>query len=250
MLTDRLKKIQMKKIDAYWEKRNLGVTCVEVLLDKNDNLMEVKKLLDHICAEYIVVKVPVCRFDINKLLTDYRYSFIECSLNMIINVKHVILNPLHVRINKSIFYEEMGEDDFITLQEEIKKGLFNTDRIVLDDYFSKNLAASRYINWITDELAKNSQLFKIIYKKDAIGFFTFKQISQDVYYHFLAGLYEKYLKSGLGFTTIYKPIEEVLKRKGKKISTYVSTNNLPVIKNYIQQGFTVNEIFYVYIKHN
>jgi len=240
----------MKRIDAHWEKRNLGVSCVEVLLNKNDKLIEVKNLLDHICAEYIVVKVPVCRFDINRLLTDCGYSFIECSLNMIINAKDVVLNPLHARINNSIFYEEMNEDDINTLQKEIKKGLFNTDRIVLDDCFSLNLAADRYINWITDELAENSQLFKIIYKKDTVGFFTFKQILQDVYYPFLAGLYKRYLKSGLGFTTIRKPIEEVLKRKGKKISTYISTNNVPVIKNYLQQGFTVSDINYVYIKHN
>lgn len=55
----------MKIIDAVWEKRNLGVSCYEVLFDPEDTLEEIKSLrLKFEEREYLVFKIPTNRVDI------------------------------------------------------------------------------------------------------------------------------------------------------------------------------------------
>jgi hypothetical protein len=241
----------MELIDAFWEKRNLGVDCTEITISNEDTVSQLEAITDLLdTIEYIVVKVPIARLDINEYLTKHDFVFIEANVNFQLNIKDAILTPLQQRLNNSIAYAEMNASDLSLLYVEIEKGLFKTDRILLDHNFTKLQAATRYINWIKDELARTAKAYKIVYKEDTIGFFTFKQIAEDVYYPFLAGLYEKYSQSGLGFTTLRKPIEEVIKRKGKLISTYASTNNPYVIRAHTQQGFSIHDMQYVYVKHN
>ena len=241
----------MKIIDAFWEKRNLGVDCTEITINKEDTvfqLEDVNELLNTI--EYIVVKVPFGRLDINEYLMKRGFIFVEGSVNFHLNIKEAVLSPLQQRLNNVISYQEMDESDLYQLYNEIGNGLFKTDRILLDSCFTEEQAATRYVNWIKDELKRTTQVYKILYKEDTIGFFTFKEVSDDIYYPFLAGLYEKYSNSGLGFITLRKPIEEVIKRNGKSISTYASTNNLYVIRAHAQQGFSIHDMQYVYVKHN
>lgn len=241
----------MKIIDAFWEKRNLGVDCIEITIEKHDIL----SLFEEICnqlntIDYVVVKVPIARIDINEYLTKQGFIFVEGSVNFQLDIKDAILSTLQQRLNASISYSEMDENDLAQLYAEIENGIFKTDRILLDSFFTEIQAATRYINWIKDELERTTQAYKIVYKGDAIGFFTFKEVSENTYYPFLAGLYNKYANSGLGFTTLRKPIEEVIRRNGKLISTYASTNNPFVVRAHIQQGFTIGDTQYVYIKHN
>ncbi len=239
----------MEIIDAFWEKRNLGITTTEIIFHKDDNLNIVEKELSACNSQYVVCKVPTGRFDINHLLTKYGYSYIETSINFVINVKDAVLSPLQARLNKVVSYSEMNETDIEKLYQEISTGLFNTDRIALDNKFTKQQATNRYKNWIADELEKGTKLFNIQYKDDTIGFFTLKDMGNTTYYPFLAGMYKSSNVSGLGFSIIRKPIEEVLNQRGKRIETYVSSNNLVAINTHLKQGFIVNENKYIFIKH-
>ena len=240
----------MKIIDAFWEKRNLGVSCTEIMIEKDDHVSCVDKISSTLeASDYLVVKVPIGRFDINESLTQNGFVFVEGSINFHLNVKDAILSPLQQRLNNVVTYSEMTESDLIQLFNEIGAGMFKTDRILLDSCFTEKQAATRYVNWIKDEIGKAAQVYKIVYKEDSIGFFAFKKVGDDVYYPFLAGLYEKFANSGLGFATLRKPIEEAIKRNGKAISTYVSTNNHSVLRAHTQQGFSINELQYVFVKH-
>lgn len=241
----------MKIVHAIWEKKNLGVDCKEINIKKSDHISDIQEIEDILNAtEYVVVKTPENCFDISSYLSAQGFAFAEVSIHFELQLKNAHLLPLQVRINSTVQYEEMDENDLHQLYSQIEQGLFTTDRIVIDGFFSKKQAAQRYINWITDELNNEAQAFKIVYKKEAIGFFTFKSSSQGTYYPFLAGLYQKYKTSGLGFTTLRKPIDEAIRRNGKMISTYASSNNMPVIRAHTQQGFSISDIQYVYIKHN
>jgi hypothetical protein len=240
----------MKIIDAYWEKRNLGIDCKEIVFEDSDDVSSINKLHDIFeNSGYIVAKLPVGRFDLYGKLTEAGFVYIESSINFRINLKDAILTSLQERLNKSITYAKMNERDVAILFKELEKGLFSTDRIYMDPHFSKDKAANRYKNWISDELTCSTELYKILYKQETIGFFTFKELSNGVYYPFLAGLYNVCSNSGLGFAVIRKPIEEALNRKGTHLSTYVSTNNLPIVRTHLQQGFTLCGIKNVFIKH-
>lgn len=240
----------MEIIDAFWEKRNLGVDCIEITIEKHDTLSQLNEMCDQInTIDYVVVKVPVARIDINEYLTKQGFIFVEGSVKFQLDIKDARLSTLQQRLNASISYSEMDENDLAQLYAEIENGLFKTDRILLDKYFTEKQAATRHINWIKDELARTTQAYKIVYKGDAIGFFTFKEVDDGIYYPFLAGMYERYANSGLGFNISSKPIEEVICRNGRRILTYVSTNNPKIIRSLIDLGYSISDIKYIYFKH-
>ena len=240
----------MRVIDAFWEKRNLGVETVEINIDINDKIEDIKKAIEEVKAEYVVVKVPAGYIDAMFLLNDMGYKNMETIIHATHNLKNIELEGIQKRINDSVSYEPMNDDDIEELFQEIKKGLFTTDRIYLDPYFTKEQASNRYIGWIKDELSRGTEAFKLIYKDKSIGFFMFKETEKDVYYPFLAGVYEDYRSTGLGFTFNYKPICEAIKRNGKMISTFISSNNNNTVRMHSIFGFQFNKMDYVYIKHN
>ena len=240
----------MKIIDAFWEKRNLGLDCKEIIIEKSDTLIDIQQIKDLLQPnQYIVIKVPIGCFDINNFLSELGFTFVECSLNLFINIKDLILSPLQKRINDDIHYSEMEKVDLDELFNEVENGLFKTDRIFLDSYFTKEQSSKRYINWIKDELNGKTTIYKIKYKSENIGFFSLKNIEEGIYYPFLAAIYSKFSNSGLGFTLLSKPTEELTLKNGKKLITFVSSNNLPIIRTHLDLGFKINELQYVYTKH-
>jgi hypothetical protein len=240
----------VKIIDAFWEKRNLGVTCKEIVIEDKDDiscLNEIKKL--DADTEYVVAKVPVSKPEISLELQKEKFCVIETSFEVNCDVDNIKLNPYYQRFYKQMSYEIASADDISKLNDEIKNGIFDTDRVFLDPYFNKEQAANRYINWINDELNKGSELYIIKYKNNKIGFFTFKQISESTYYPFLAGLFNEYKDSGLGFSIVYCPVVEVKRRAGKKIKTSISSNNQAVAKIHFMLGYMVDRMYYILTKH-
>ena len=52
------------------------------------------------------------------------------------------------------------------MEKELRSGLFDTDRVYLDPYFTKEQASNRYVNWIKDEMSRTTELFIIKYKEN------------------------------------------------------------------------------------
>ena len=240
----------MKVIDAVWEKRNLGVITQEVTVTQDDSLIDLKKAIENLDSQYNVVKLPAGKVDMMFYLQEQGFKFIEGFIHVTHDLKTVEMNPIQKRIDDAVTYELMSENDINYLFKEIRDGLFYTDRIYLDSYFSNEQAANRYVNWIKDELERGTELYKLIFKNETFGFFTFKEIDKNIYYPFLAGVYKEFQSTSLGSVFCYKPIVEAIKRKGKMISTYVSTNNLNTLRVHSSLGFSFNEISYVFVRHN
>lgn len=240
----------MKILDAIWEKRNLGLTCIEVTIEEQDTVDVIKNQLAKLNAQYTVIKVPVGRPDMMFCLSEMGYTFIEGVINITKNIRGVTLSGIQKRLADSVDYALMDEGDMRTLGDEIRKNMFETDRIYLDPFFTQQQAADRYIGWIGDEVARGTDVYKLTYKSEAIGFFTMKDLGNGVYYPFLAGMYESHRQSGLGFNIAYKPMCEIATRGGKSISTYISTNNNNAVRLHVSLGFSFDQTVYVYVKHN
>ena len=243
----------MKIINASWEERNLGVTCCEVTIEKDDSLSYVEDELSRLSSvQSLVIKVDAPNVEAHLLLAKLGYTFIEANMNMFLDVRNYRLSALEQRFNSQIHYRKLMEkEELERFEAELDKGLFNTDRIYLDPNFTKEQSANRYKYWIRDEISRGAELFEIVYKESAIGFFIQKQLDEKTYYPFLAGLYiGNQEKIGLGFSVLAKPIEDVIQRGGKYISTYVSSNNLSIVKLHAQLGFLPNKIYNVFVKHN
>ncbi len=242
----------MKIINAFWEKRNLDMDCIEIVVEDTDKVESVSDFIDSkLSMNYIVVKVPVSRMDVNELLTHKKFVFREVLINMKLEVKNQItLNSLQKRIDDSIVYTEMNSVDLKELYSEVSKNIFHTDRISLDNNFSYALASKRYVHWIEDELKLGAKAYKVEFQEKSIGFFILKKINNEEYYPFLSGLYTDYLNSGLGFIIISKTNTEIFRLKAKVISTVVSSNNPKVVRVLQSFGYEIISFNYIYTKYN
>lgn len=72
------------------------------------------------------------------LLKELGYTYVESSINVVHDLKEIRLNPLQQRVMDSISYSQMNNKDIDELFNEIKKGIFTTDRIYIDPYFNSD----------------------------------------------------------------------------------------------------------------
>jgi hypothetical protein len=240
----------MRIIDAIWEKRNLGVSCKEIVIENSDSVQDVESVIANLLdIDYVVFKVQSGGIEYVKLLSEHGFYFIEALSEMSLDIDSYNIPKKLVRFDQNVKYHLFPSEKLNILGSELKKGIFTTDRIALDSRFGTDMAAYRYFNWIQDEVSKGNSIYEIVYKEMPIGFFAMKQIGENSFDNFLAGLYVNESNFGFGFSILSKSIEEVKKRNGKYLITHVSSNNLPVIRLYIQFGFSPNNIYYLMIKH-
>lgn len=239
----------MKITDAFWEKRNLGVDTVEFTIEEGDTEEAIVTALRQNEKGYNVVKLPASMAGLSFTLHGLGYAYVECVCHLVHDLKNVSYTPMQKRLTESVAYELMDEGDYAELFSEIRKGMFRTDRVALDPAFGVRAANERYVNWIKDEAARGTDVYKMLYKGGAIGFFAFKQTEPDVYFPFLVGLYEKYSRSGLGINVTAKSLEEALRRNAKRLSTYISMNNKAPLCQALSMGYTINGISSVLVKH-
>lgn len=237
----------MRIIEAVWEKRNLGVETKEIVFEETDHLEEVKKCLQNSHAEYLVAKVPTNRADITHLLSENRYEYIEDMILFISNLEKVKYSGIMQRLSDAVWVKKADKEDIEEIFTEIRKGMFSTDRISLDNYFSKEIAAKRYVNWTIDELGRGTELYNYVYKDKNIGFFGLKEIRDGEYTSFLGGMFELYRNGGIG--SVVKAPEVVKKLGGKHLLSFVSSNNIAQVRTLIYNGYNVSRIQHVFVKH-
>lgn len=238
----------MKIIESVWEKENLGVTSKEVIIDMKDNIDDVENGLSAINDQYIVVKIPASKLGIMNLVQDMGYRFVEEIISVEHDLHEVKRNRILQRLYDSLDYREMNEDDINTLYDEINKGMFDSDRISNDPYFSPELSARRYKNWVASMLKNGAIPYIMSYKGEPAGFIILTTKDRIVYHSVLGGGYEKFRKTGLGM--VQKEQEIVKKLGGKLVTTNVSSNNVNQCKALLANGYTVTNINHVFVKHN
>lgn len=237
----------MNIIDAVWEKRNLGVTTTEIIIENQDTPDSVTKQLAVICSEYSVVKVPSGMNSVLKAVQDAGYEFIEDIIHVEHDLKEIEMNRIMKRLHEITSYSEMTDKDFEQLQTEIRNGMFDNDRISNDSFFAKGISAKRYMNWITELRNKGAAFYVITYRGESAGFIVLEKTDENTYYSVLGGGYEKFRRSGLGI--IQKEQEITRKLGGKRLITSVSSNNVSQLKALILNGYRPYAIDHVLIKH-
>jgi hypothetical protein len=241
----------MQVIDAFWEKRNLGIETKEIILSDSDSLSDIENVLVSLSPgkKYIVAKIPVGKPNFIKLLTDNGFYFVESLFEMSLRITDFQLPKALKRFDEMLTYRKLtSNEDFERLETEIKKGIFTTDRIALDPNFGIDISAIRYINWIRDEVQKGGEIFEVLNKEKPIGFFVLKNLSNGKYDSFLGGMYHNESAMGLGFSIISKPIIEMQKKHAKFYITHISSNNLAIMRLYPIFGFSPANIVYVMTK--
>jgi len=238
----------LKIIDAVWEKRNLGVETVEFVIENSDTEVVITEIFEAE-KQYNVVKLPTNKPKLMTLLQENGYHFVECMLHVTHDLsENKVAAAKRLRMFESTC-QPMNDSDLKELFVELEKGMFITDRIYNDAHFSKEAAEVRYKNWLIDEYEKGSIIYKSIFRGKTIGFFVLKRMKNDVFYPFLAALYNDYIDRGFGISMSVNILSECINQGAKQVSTYISSNNLAIIRVDVLLGYSINGIFYVFVKH-
>lgn len=237
----------MKIIDAYWEKRNLGLDVNEIEIEETDHSEGVLRELGKISVDYSVVKLPSSRSDLIPIIQSLGYFFSEDLIHVTHDLHEPIRSRMHQRMYDAMSYRMMDDADIKRLYEEIRKGMFLTDRISQDDFFTPVQAANRYINWVKDLIAAAAIPYTLLYKEEPAGFIILQTKDQKHYESVLGASYLKYRNSGIGI--VQKEQEIVKKLGGKSVETQVSTNNISQVKALVLNGYVPKSINHVFTKH-
>lgn len=243
----------MKKIEAFWEKKNLGLNTLELEFDERDSIKILNTIEEFEEYDYIVAKVPKGKVDFIHKLEMIKFQFMEAQVELINNLKQNIEIPNRLlKTSNDIHYVSVTEEvELEMLLNKIDLNMFDTDRISLDPCLGKELAAARYKNWIRYLFYKeDSMLYKLIYKQREIGFFLFKKINEKIYSSVLVGLYTEFKNKGLGFSIVEQHIRWALENHAEQIVTRVSSNNLRSLKLHLNFGYEIKDIYYVFRRIN
>lgn len=231
----------LKIIDAVWEKRNLGVTCYEILFEPKDELDEIKNAWTKFSErQYLVFKVPTNRVDIVDYLQRQGCWFIEISMSFQCDLSDWKLSDKLKPLCEQCTWSKMNDEDLQVMFNEIDKNIFKTDRIYLDPYFTHQQAAQRYINWTRDSLERGAVGWKVMYQGEVVGFSLGA----------LGGVYSKFEGTGMGLMIQYAQIQRDI-ADGKKICRGdYSSNNTEMLNILYALNKKLKDMRYVFVKHN
>jgi len=240
----------MKIIDAVWEKRNLGVSTCEVVIENKSDIKEFFNNRQWNDYEYIVVKFPTELIGFANDLADADFHFIETAVACHYDVrKEFNLNPIQKRFFENCQYVLMNDKDLAELHTNLENILFETDRVALDPYFTLQQANNRYWGWINDEIERESEVYKIIYRQKSAGFFGLKG-SKIRPFEFLAGVYKPFQNVGIGSIINYMSIEAAKNQGAIELQGAFSTNNKGAFAIHMSMGYVLDNVEYVFVKHN
>lgn len=244
----------MKVVDCLWEIKNIGKRTVEISIESNDEITgeQLKAIYNN--YDYVVIKVPINKIDVNTILADLGFMMIECQYK--ISKLYKDFNPddrLIKRLIPKFNFKKVGsKEDFKILTDKMTLGMFTTDRIALDPHFGFEDSYRRYKNWMTTEFENQTSEFLLTcLNENPIGYCMYKK-ENDTVDGLLGGIFEEYQDSGYGLITplqlflyAYKDDEFCF----KKMITSISSNNAPVVELYNYLNFRLTDTTYVFVKH-
>lgn len=240
----------MRIIDAFWEKRNLGIDVSEVVVEENDTLDDLDSVLKDNKSSYCVLKINTGQIDLLWRAQELGFKLIETGIELEGRIDNLGLPAFYNRFESFLTVDEGDENIRERVMSLIRKGdIFSTDRIALDPYFSKKMAGERYYNWINDELERGSKLVIAYYKDEPIAFGVNKSLDEQTYDAFLGGMLPNVSNKGLGFAALYANYVSIKNQGGRKIVTRVSSNNSPILRLHIQYGYGITNMNYILVKH-
>lgn len=241
----------MKIVDCYWENANLQKRTCEISIEAQGNdidIQELKVIEDN--YDYIVIKADSGNVSIYQQLSSLGYYFVENQICIGFRTKEKNnLSKIAARyLEKLSLIECVDEEHIGRILSKIGGDLFYTDRIALDPHFSIEVANRRYSNWILNTVKDSDyRLFEIQLGGERVGFCYFKCSGFSTDY-LLGGLYKDYQSSGFGILIPLSAISFADQNQIKQICTSISSNNIGVIRCYMECGYDILKMRYVFAK--
>jgi hypothetical protein len=239
----------MKLVEAIWEKRNLGVDCLELHCEAHDAAAAVLDALP-LSAAYQVIRVPAKRTDLLLAVQERGYRLIEMGIDLERRLADFEMPAIYKRFEKNMAFRRATGADIERTLEIIETGrMFTTDRIALDPSFSPQQAGHRYVCWIRDLLQQGGALHVAAYNGRDVAFGVAIERQPGAWEASLGGVFPEPGTSGLGFASVYLNTAVPRQQGGAKVVTRVSSNNLPIFRLHLLFGYEPTNLEYVLIRH-
>ena len=240
----------MKIVDAFWQKRNLGVNVTEIQCEPADRKEELASGLSKIQAPYSVCKVPGGAVELLLCAQEQGYQVIEMSIGLESGIRNLELPTVYKRFAPEITIKDADKEQEELVLKEIESGsIFKTDRIALDPYFGETAAGKRYANWTRDLIQQGGRVCVGYYKDIPTAFGVNQDREHKESNAVLGGLLNNRAGVGLGFLSLYTNLYSAKEHGNIKVKTHVSSNNPAIIHLHLQFGYHINEMQYVLIRH-
>lgn len=243
----------MKTIEAVWEKRNLGTTCRELYIEKEDSLDEIKEVIEYMKEDYQVLFLPVERSDLILEVQKLGFQYIESNFDL--KLKHSDLwepprfcKRMLERVSSRLMKEEETDAFLKRLRE---KDFFDKDKIRLDPFFPEDASANRNY-WRTRDYIKECRalrLYNVFYGDLAIGYFILELKEKNIVDAYLSGLYPECREKNLGLCVFGEETREAVRLGAKLITTGVSLNNFSSLKIYQSLRYEISGATNIFVKH-
>lgn len=237
----------MKIIDAVWEKRNLGVSCHELIVEKDDRLIDIS-IVENLQSEYQVIKIPMERSDLIFEIQKKGFDFSEVLFDSLHELNLPRLSPTLSRLSSLIDCREADSFGIESVKSRILNGIFKTDRVAIDPYFGVKKSAQRYVGWLTDEINSGSRVYELIYKNRSVGFFVIK-CKDGICDARIGGVYSDSNVLGLGVLLNYFEIVVAKNLDCHTLHGAFSSNNPSVFNINDILGYKSKPKFNVFVKH-
>ena len=238
----------IKIVDAFWEKRNLGVSVTEVILPKNTAINELQRIQE-LESDLVYVKVHYENREVIEKLTDENFKYIENQFSIQKKLKKFSIDQIYERTISfldCVFIDTLEGAE--VLLDELDKNIFVTDRIALDPYFGVELANIRYKNWIRDMISSGDYECVVLKtKQDSIpvGFYI-NRYKKNTANCVLGAVFEDFKNRAVGHSFIYFSLKNAIERNCKILRTQISSNNMSVFNIYSSVfGFEITDNFVV-----
>lgn len=245
----------MRVTECSWDLISLNKSTAEVIIERGDAF--ISELIEKLNSsfQYVVIKVPMSMPSFNRGLSSMAFTLIETQIKIskkytAFDFEDKLIKPIYTHTS---VHTVKTQEDLEAMLSRITEDMFSTDRIALDPSLGPGLSRKRYTNWIrTEFFNKTADVYNILYDDEIIGFSLSKTDNNSIVHGLLGGIFKEYQASGLGMVTAGIHFFDAKKKNTpfSKFITTISSNNVPMLQLYNYLGFKVDDLSYVFVKHN
>lgn len=220
--------------DAFWEKRNLGVSVYEVVVHEKATLEDLTPIFD-IREALIYVKIHCENTAAIERLSQENFVPVENQFSIQKRLQKFSIPDIYTKTLRFLEPQVIQTiEEAQVIFDELEQDLFTTDRIAVDDHFGVKIANIRYKNWITDMInSGNFECAVIETKSESVPVaFYINKYDGKIAHCILGAVFNNYKSRGIGHSFIYFAIENAIKQHCKVLKTHISGNNVPVFNIY------------------
>jgi len=239
----------MKLTNAFWEERNSGLTTCEIVFEKEDSIDDYLSMKIDDSYKYSVVKVSSDNINLVHNLEELGYRYVESQFNISVETSELQkIDKKWMKVITDTGYKKVeNRNDLEEILLNVGSGMFEKDRISLDDMLGKEISSLRYTNWIKDLYSdKNTEIFYLLKNSCKAGFFVIQKDSITTIHSVIAGIFKPYQGHGLSAALIYYYLKLAAIMNAKHAITSISSNNLSMLNTFTKTvSFKVLNVYYV-----